>query len=85
MTPPLAVPHFMFPFLILKLFSFYFLDPFSLLLHHTMQDIHILELQNQIRKLRKQIAQVKKVIKEHSCFDGNSLDPTMFLKWVQTL
>jgi len=34
----------------------------------------IVELQAQIRKLRKQVTHMKKVMKEPPCFDGFSLD-----------
>jgi len=34
----------------------------------------ILELQEQVRRLQKQIAQAKKEMKEHPRFDGFSLD-----------
>ena len=42
-------------------------------------------LQAQVRKISKQIAQKKKAIKEPTCFDSISLDPTIYLRWVQTL
>ena len=32
-----------------------------------------------------QIAQKKKAIKEPPCFDGISLEPTIELRWIQTL
>ena len=50
-----------------------------------MDDITILKLQDQVSKLRKQMIQVKKEMKEPPCIDGISLDPTIYLRWVQTL
>jgi len=47
------------------------------------RDIVILEHQDQVIKLTKQIAQVKEAMKEPSCFEG-SLNPNRYLKWVQT-
>ena len=48
-----------------------------------MEDKVILELHDQIMKLRKQMAQVKKSMKEPRCFDGISLNPTIYLRWAQ--
>jgi len=31
------------------------------------------------------MAQMKKAFKELSCFDSISLDPTIYLRWLQTL
>ena len=31
------------------------------------------------------MAEIEKAMKEPPCFDGNSLDPTIYLTWVQTL
>jgi len=45
----------------------------------------MVKLQAQVRKLSKQITQIKKVMKEPPCFDGIRLDPTFYLRWVQTL
>jgi len=45
----------------------------------------IIRLQAQVRKLSKQIAQKKKAVKEHLCLDGISLDPTIYLRLIQTL
>jgi len=49
-----------------------------------MEDIATLELQAQVRKLNKQMVHMKKVVKEPSYFDGISLDPTIYLRWVRT-
>ena len=46
-----------------------------------MEDITILELEAQIKKLLKQMTQVKKAMK----FDGISLDPITYLSWMQAL
>jgi len=46
--------------------------------------VAMLELQDQLRRFTKQIAQVKKVMRELSYFEG-SLDPNHCLKWVQPL
>jgi len=48
-------------------------------------DKAIVELQAQVRKLSKQIAQNKKTMEEPPYFDCISLDPTIYLRWVQTL
>jgi len=48
------------------------------------RDIAILELQDQVRRLTNQIAKVNEAIREPPCFEG-SLDPSHYLKWVQTL
>ena len=31
------------------------------------------------------MTQMEKATKEPPCFDGNSLDPTIYLRWVQVL
>ena len=72
-----------FPYFVLNVL---FLCPQNLflpLLPHTTEDNVILELQNQVRKLKKQMSQLKKAMKGPLCFDGNSLDPTMYLRWIQ--
>jgi len=37
-----------------------------------------------VRRLTKQIAQVKQAMREPPCFEG-TLDPSYYLKWVQAL
>jgi len=49
-----------------------------------MEDIVILDLQNQVRRLSSQILQVKKAMREPPCIEG-SLDPNHYLKWIQVL
>ena len=50
-----------------------------------MDDFAILELQAQVMKLSKKIAQMKNVLKMHPCFDDISLDNIVYLRHVQTL
>ena len=40
----------------------------------------LVELQAQARKFGKQMAHMKKAMKEPGCFDGISLDPTNYLR-----
>ena len=48
------------------------------------RDIAIRELQDQVRSLTNQIAQVKEAMGELACFEGQ-LNSNHYLKWVQTL
>ena len=50
-----------------------------------MEDKIILELQDEVRKVRKQMAQLNKAVKEPACYDGTSWDPTIDLRRVQAL
>jgi len=52
--------------------------------HKMRRDIVILELQDQVRRLTKQIDQGKEAMRESPYFEG-SLYPNHYLKWVQTL
>jgi len=52
--------------------------------HKMKRGIAILELQDQVRRLTNQIAQVKEAMREPPCSEG-SLNPNHYLKWVQTL
>jgi len=45
----------------------------------------IVHLQAQGRKLIKQKTYMQKAVKEPRYFDGIILDPTIYLRWVQTL
>jgi len=45
----------------------------------------IVDLQAYVRKLSKQMAHIKKGMKEPPCFDGVYSDPIIYWRWVQTL
>ena len=68
---------FFLPFPRYAFFPFLSQSPFHLLLHHGMKAT--LELEDQVRRLRKEIAQVKNEIKEHPYIDGISLYPIIYL------
>jgi len=59
-----------------------FSKPFLPFVSHSLEDIAILEFHDQVRKLTKAIAQVKKAIKEPPYFDGIGLDTTIYFKMV---
>jgi len=50
-----------------------------------MKDFVILELWTQIREPSKQIDQMKKTMEDSPCFDGSSLDATIYLDGFNTL
>ena len=60
-------------------------NPFHFLFPNAMEYLAILNLQDQVRTLLSQIAQTKKAMKEPPYFDGICLNPTIYLRWVQTL
>jgi len=53
-----------FSYFTLNLLSFFHPKTFFPLVSHFMEDLVVLDLQDQVWKLRKQIAQVKKAIKK---------------------
>ena len=66
-------------------FSFLSPNAFTMSFPHAIEDRAIVELQGQLRKLRKQMTQVKKAMKELPCCDDISLDLTTYLRWVQII